>query len=110
MSSLKRPALPVILLANDLLDGDIMFWNGKAWSVHLADAIIATDEEAAEQLQAVANEAVGANKIVDADIVSVMLEKSGKLRPCHIRERIKALGPTIRLDLGKQACLTQDGR
>jgi hypothetical protein len=28
---------------------------------------------------------------------------NGKIRATHIRERIRTLGPTVRLDLGKQA-------
>ena len=34
MAAAKRPALPVILLANDLLDGDVVFAAGDANGLH----------------------------------------------------------------------------
>ena len=70
----KRPALPVILLANDLLDGDVVF----------------------------AAAALSGNKVVDAYLVDVAIE-SGSPVPRHFRERFKTLGPSNRPDLGKQA-------
>jgi Protein of unknown function (DUF2849) len=99
----KRPPLPVILLANDLLDGDIVFWTGNAWSLDLADAAMASDDPTAVMLeQAMAHE-LAANRVVDAGLVDVTIDGFGRVQPRHIREQIKTLGPTIRRDLGKQA-------
>jgi hypothetical protein len=102
-SSVKRPPLPVILLANDLLDGDIVFWTGTAWSLALADATVASDDSAAARLEQAMIYELAANRVVDAGLVDVAVDGFGRVEPRHIRERIKTLGPTIRRDLGKQA-------
>jgi Protein of unknown function (DUF2849) len=103
MAQAKRPPLPVILLANDLLDGDIVFWTGSAWSRQLGDAATAGDEHGAAQLEGAMAQELAANRVVDAGLVDVTLDAAGKATPRHVRERIKTLGPTVRLDLGKQA-------
>ena len=103
MAATKRPPLPLILLANDLLDGDIIFWTGNAWSRGLNDAATARDEQEAAQLEAAMTSELAANRVVDASLVDVMLCDKGHATPRHMREQIKTLGPTIRLDLGKQA-------
>ncbi len=36
-------ALPAILLANDLLDGDVVFWTGESWTLDPAGALVAHD-------------------------------------------------------------------
>jgi hypothetical protein len=47
----KRPPLPAILLANDLLDGDVVFRTALGWSRDPADALIARDDETAARLE-----------------------------------------------------------
>lgn len=103
MSGMKRPPLPLILLANDLLDGDIVFWTGQDWSRQLKDAALASDAESAEVLEQAMVAGLAANHVVDAALVDVALNGFGQAVPRHVRERIKTLGPTVRLDLGKQA-------
>ncbi len=105
--AVKRPPLPVILLANDLLDGDIVFWTGKTWSLDLVDAAVAANNDAAATLEQAMAHALATNRVVDAGLVDVAIDSWGRITPRHIREQIKTLGPTIRLDLGKQA---QTGR
>jgi hypothetical protein len=99
----KRPKLPVILMANDFLNGDTVVWNGAGWSLDPWRAFIAQDESAAEALEAAGAEAFRRNEVVDAYLVDVTLNEKGKAYPNHYRERIRFKGPTIRLDLGKQA-------
>lgn len=103
----KRPALPAILLANDLLDGDIVFATAGAegalvWTRDPAHALVANDDQAAEQLEAYAANQLATNHVVDAYLVDVAIE-AGKPVPRHYRERMKTLGPSNRPDLGKQA-------
>jgi hypothetical protein len=105
MSAPKRPPLPVILLANDLLDGEVVFWTGTDWSVEPGDALIAHDDEMAASLEAAAARALAQNKVVDAYLVDVALDSAGKAVPRHYREKIKTEGPSVRRDLGKQAGL-----
>jgi sulfite reductase (NADPH) hemoprotein beta-component len=98
----KRPPLPVILVANDLVDGEVVFRSAKGWSSDHRDALIAGNAEAAEALEAEGAAEMAANKVVDAYLVDVTLGDSGPM-PRHYRERLRTLGPSIRTDLGKQA-------
>lgn len=102
----KRPALPVILLANDLLDGDVVFAAAEAdalrWSRDPGEALIGRDEATADRLDAFAAAELGNQHVVDAYLVDVAIE-DGVPVPRHYRERMKTTGPSIRRDLGKQA-------
>lgn len=102
----KRPPLPAILLANDLLDGDVVFAmataDGIAWTRDPALALVAADDETAAALEAFAAGELAANRVVDAYLVDVE-SQSGRPVPRHFRERFKTLGPSNRPDLGKQA-------
>ena len=99
----KFPALPVILLANHLLDGDVVFRTSEGWTLDPAWALIANDAATAEALDAAGTAALAANEVVDAYLVDVAIDTNGHAVPRHFRERFKVLGPSIRLDLGKQA-------
>ena len=103
MTAAKRLPLPVILLANDLLDGEVVFWTGRSWSDRPNEALLARDEAAAQQLEAAAAQALAQNKVVDAYLVDVALDGEGHAVPRHYREKIKTEGPSVRRDLGKQA-------
>ncbi|MGO4173923.1 DUF2849 domain-containing protein [Bosea sp. TAF32] len=103
----KRVPLPAILLANDLLDGDVVFATANdagtlAWTRDPAPALVANDDAAAERLEAFATTELRGNKVVDAYLVDVTIEAGGPV-PRHFRERFKTLGPSNRPDLGKQA-------
>ncbi|WP_420103928.1 DUF2849 domain-containing protein [Bosea sp. (in: a-proteobacteria)] len=102
----KRPPLPAILLANDLLDGDVVFAASDGgeivWSRDPAAARIAHDEEGAARLEAFAAAELAGNRVVDAYLVDVAIE-DGRPVPRHFREKFKTLGPSNRPDLGKQA-------
>ena len=103
----KRVPLPAILLANDLLDGDVVFAVADAagplaWTRDPALALVAADDAAADRLEAFAATELRGNKVVDAYLVDVAIE-SGSPVPRHFRERFKTLGPSNRPDLGKQA-------
>ena len=103
----KRPPLPAILLANDLLDGDVVFARvaasgALAWTRDPAEALVAADETVAARLEAFAAASAAAQQVVEAYLVDVAREASGPV-PRHFRERFKTLGPSNRPDLGKQA-------
>jgi len=106
MAAAKRPALPVILLANDLLNGDVVFAvgdeNGLNWSRDPGAALIGHDDATADRLGAFAVAELGKQHVVDAYLVDVAIE-DGVPVPRHYRERMKTTGPSIRRDLGKQA-------
>jgi sulfite reductase (NADPH) hemoprotein beta-component len=103
----RRPPLPAILLANDLLDGDVVFASANpqgaiGWTRDPALALVAADDAAATGLEAFAAAELAGNSVVDAYLVDVEIQ-SGPPVPRHFRERFKTLGPSNRPDLGKQA-------
>lgn len=82
-----------ILTGNDLKSGAVVWWTGLDWSLHVEDAVdvgdraedIARREEAARR--------VNVPYAIDAEL------HEGHPRPAHIKDRIRALGPTVRPDL-----------
>jgi hypothetical protein len=82
-----------ILTANDLRTGAVVWWDGEGWSRHVDDAIDVGehggDIAAAEQ---------AARRVVDANVIDGEKTAEG-VRPAHIKDRIRALGPTVRPDL-----------
>lgn len=92
-----------VLTANMLRDGHVVFMvEGYAWSPWIDDAIVARTKDAAVDLEARGNAAAKANIVVAPYLVDV-IEENGRLRPSHIREHLRTLGPSVRTDLGKQA-------
>ncbi|MGE4410386.1 MAG: DUF2849 domain-containing protein [Sphingomonadales bacterium] len=82
-----------LLTGNDLATGDVIWWTGSGWSLHVGDAVDAGAE--GEAILARESEArrVNAGYIIDAEQGA-----NGPL-PLHIKERIRASGPTVRADL-----------
>ena len=109
MAAAKRPPLPVILLANDLLDGEVLFAafkDGKdAWTRDVREARVAQDETSAQALEHFAAQQAALQKIVEPYLVDVTLATDGAPTPRHYRELLRTLGPSNRKDLGKQADL-----
>ena len=102
MAVAKR-ILPAIMVANDLLDGDVVFLAVDGWSRNPKQARVAQDDQAADLFEAIARTAMAARQIVDAVLVDVTVQPDGSAVPNHFRERFRLLGPTNRPDLGKQA-------
>lgn len=92
-----------VLTANRLADG-IAVWLGAngQWLENIDNALIARHEEAADALSDAGKSAFNDNLVVDVDLIDVE-EVEGDIYPVRLRERIRAAGPTIRTDLGKQA-------
>jgi L-aminopeptidase/D-esterase-like protein len=104
MAADKRPPLPVILVANDLLDGEVVFAAADGFTRDPRQARIAADDAAADALLALAAQAYARSQIVDAYLVDVEI-LDGAPVPRHYREKLRLLGPSHRPDLGKQADL-----
>ena len=82
-----------ILTGNDLGSGDVVWWTGTGWSRHIADAAEVGDH--GETIAAVEEAELRVN-------VPYLLEASPSPdgpRPDHIKDRVRALGPTVRPDL-----------
>ncbi len=82
-----------ILTGNDLKSGAVTWWDGTSWSLHVEQAADVGDH--AETLIAVEQ---AARRVVGAYVIDGENGADGP-RPAHIKDRIRALGPTVRLDL-----------
>ena len=82
-----------ILTGNDLKSGAVTWWTGFDWSIHVEDAID-VDGEA----EAILAREEGARRVNAAYAIDAVKTADG-VRPAHIKDRIRALGPTVRPDL-----------
>jgi hypothetical protein len=96
-----------VISANRLADGTVVYFGKQGrWVESFGEAKAYADESAFQAALARAQADDRANLVLD--VVAVDALKSGAdLRPSHIREAIRAAGPTVRRDHGKQA---QEGR
>jgi hypothetical protein len=82
-----------ILTGNDLKTGAVTWWTGRDWSLHVEDAVDVTGKEDEIARREEAARRVNVPYAIDADLAE------GVPRPAHIKDRVRALGPTVRLDL-----------
>jgi hypothetical protein len=95
--------MPDVITANRLADGVVVFQSAdRSWSEDFNRAAVLADAQATAEALARAREDEASNLIVDAYAVPVD-ERNGHFAPKALREAIRAAGPTIRRDLGKQA-------
>jgi len=90
------------LTANRLRDGEVVYWRGGEWVGGLPDAELFQDKAAAAAALEAAGEAVRARFVVNPYLFDVRADGTN-IRPVEEREIIRAAGPTVRTDLGKQA-------
>ncbi|WP_420607532.1 DUF2849 domain-containing protein [Novosphingopyxis sp.] len=84
----------ILLTGNDLKTGDVIWWAGETeWSRHLSDAVDAAEEADAALAREEAAQRVNASYSVEAEMT-----EHGPM-PLHIKDRIRASGPTVRRDL-----------
>jgi hypothetical protein len=88
------------LTANRLTDGEVVFWNAGAWVERFAEAEIFTDDASADAAESLAKSEI--RLLVDPYLIDV-IDADGGPAPLSYRERLRALGPTNKLDHGKQA-------
>jgi hypothetical protein len=94
--------VPQMLTANRLVDGDVLYWKGGDWVLSLKDGDVFDDPKAADAALAAAQKYVTDNAVVNPYLFDVKTDAKG-IHPVKEREIIRAAGPTMRLDLGKQA-------
>ena len=83
-----------ILTGNDLKNGRVVWWDGQGWSIHVEDAIDVGDQ--ADNILAREDAACRVN---GGYVIEAERGADGSVRPAHIKDRIRALGPTVRPDL-----------
>jgi len=82
-----------LLTGNDLPSGDVVWWTGQGWSRHIEDAV-----DVGAQGEAILRAEEGARRVNVPYVIDATLTAEGP-RPAHIKDRIRALGPTVRPDL-----------
>lgn len=98
---------PQAITANRLDDGEVVYYTAeRGWSLDLGAArVIALDEDLEPWLSA-AEADMTARVVVDVypfDVAATTADGTPDLAALSAREKIRAAGPTVRLDLGKQA-------
>jgi len=88
------------IVANSLTEGEVVFLGaGGDWVKNFSQAKLFEDVAEAQSAEAAAKAQV--TTVVDAYAIDVRLD-DGVPVPISYRERVKALGPTIHPDMGKQ--------
>jgi hypothetical protein len=92
-----------VVTANRLGDGAVVYLAAAgAWSAWLEDAAAAETPDGEAALLSHAEQAVETRLVVGPYAMAVTRDR-GRLRPTSQREVIRARGPSVRPDLGKQA-------
>jgi hypothetical protein len=100
---LDEAGMPDVITANRLTDGVVVFQTAdESWTEDFNRAAVLLDPQATAGALTRAKQDEANNVIVDAYVVAVE-ERNGHFVPKALREAIRAAGPTIRRDLGKQA-------
>jgi hypothetical protein len=82
-----------ILTGNDLRTGAVIWWTGTDWSLHVEDAV-----DVGDQAELILGREEAARHVNNGYAIEAAVTPEG-VRPAHIKDRIRALGPTVRLDL-----------
>ena len=97
------PLMPHVLTANRLLDGEVVYLSADgAWVENLAAAAVLATKAEGEAALTRGLKAEENQEIVHAYLFDVHPAVT-PLKPVKQREIIRAAGPTVRTDLGKQA-------
>ncbi|MBX3597607.1 MAG: DUF2849 domain-containing protein [Rhizobiaceae bacterium] len=92
-----------VLTANRLTDGEAVWYSDtNGWQDVIQGSTLAEDKTGEERLDAIGKAAFAQNLVTDVDLIDVNVV-DGAIVPQRLRERIRAAGPTNRLDHGKQA-------
>ncbi|MEM6857246.1 MAG: DUF2849 domain-containing protein [Pseudomonadota bacterium] len=83
-----------VLTGNDLKTGDVTWWTGTGWSRHVDDAV-----DVGDQGEEILGREEAARRVNVPYIIDATREDDGSVRPAHIKDRVRALGPTVRPDL-----------
>jgi hypothetical protein len=82
-----------ILTGNDLRTGAVTWWDGAGWSSQVNDAV-----DVGDQAKEIIAREVAARRVNVPYSIEATRTIDG-MRPAHIKDRIRALGPTVRPDL-----------
>ena len=84
-----------VLTANRLSDGLVVFLTATgAWSQSINEAVLAREPRAATALERRGGEFEDTNLVTGAYLIEAERQASA-ITPTHVRERIRACGPTV---------------
>ncbi len=99
-----------VVTANRLKDGEVVYLTKTGeWSPWLPEAAASDDQEDLAARMDAAAQAVAARLVVEPYLMPIAEDDRGR-RALSQRERIRARGPTVRRDLGKQAAAVGGGQ
>ena len=103
MKKLEKTATAWALTAHRLSDGVVVYRDAQGgWAETVGEAEVFGAKEAADAAEAAAAADVAAQLVISPYLIEVAAG-ADVAAPVSVREQIRALGPTIRTDLGKQA-------
>ncbi len=82
-----------ILTGNDLKSGAVVWWDGVQWSLHVGDAA-----DVGEHAETILAREEAARRVNGSYAIEANRDANG-VRPAHIKDRVRAFGPTVRPDL-----------
>jgi hypothetical protein len=82
-----------ILTGNDLGTGGVIWWTGEGWSRHIEHAV-----DIGVEGEAIAVREEAARRVNGSYVIQAERTEAGP-RPARIKDRIRAVGPTVRADL-----------
>ncbi len=92
-----------VLTANRLSDGAVVYLTpAGTWSETITDSRIAEDAEASAALMAAGLNVAG-GRVADAPYLIDVVADEGGVRPLRYREQLRASGPSVHPEFGKQA-------
>jgi hypothetical protein len=91
---------PQMLTANDLKQGDVLYWKGNGWVKAFDQGDVFADPAAANAALAQAQVFVTGNRVIAPYLFEVTRQADGSIRPVKEREIIRSLGPSIEPDIG----------
>lgn len=97
----KRPPLPLMLTAQDLRRGGVVYWDGRGWARRIEDGLVASDDAAAAALEAERDAARAGDDVIDVFLFALSPDAAGARLPAHFRERARLIGPSFRDDFGR---------
>lgn len=93
-----------ILTANRLSDGIVVFLGAdNVWTTDIHNSALAQEEMARAALGQRGVEFETFNTVTGAYLVEAE-RKDGRVAPIHIRERIRATGPTVGPEVAREPC------
>ena len=99
----NQTAQILAVTANRLSDGEVVYFTSSGqWSEHFAAAAVAHGKQEGDAMLADALPSVAALEVIGPYLFEVR-EEGADTHPASVRELIRMKGPSVRLDLGKQA-------